>query len=298
MGLPPAKAALSGLVEELRLKPSGKSNPERPMPQTRLPKPLKIQRRPIPAFRFSVRYFLAALILNLLISPFVDQLSAGDMIQTILMTLVLLSTVLSIAGKWKVLTGVVLVTPAVVGQWLNYLWPSTSIYVITRGAGLLFIGFVVVELLRFIQHAPRVDSEILCAAVAGYLLAGLAWSLAYDLLDHVNPNAFVSNLPSRDSQSMHGFTSVYFSFITLATVGYGDFVPASPVARMLAIAEAMFGMFYVTLLIARLVSLYSAETPRKVGSTGIEDAEQIGPESSTDERSDSGGGSSLGGQTR
>ncbi|MBV8968632.1 MAG: hypothetical protein JO331_06160, partial [Verrucomicrobia bacterium] len=181
------------------------------MPRPSLPKP---------AFRFSVRYILAALILNLLISPFVDQLGTGDMIETTLMTLVLLSTVISIVGGWRVLVGIVLVTPAVAGQWLNYVWPITTIYIITRAAGLLFIGFVVAELLRYIEHAPRVDSEVLCAAVAGYLLAGLAWSLAYDLLDHLDPNAFVFNLPSRGSQSMRGFTSLYFSFITLATVGY------------------------------------------------------------------------------
>ena len=48
----------------------------------------------------------------------------------------------------------------------------------TRGVGLLFIGFVVVQLLRFIVYAPRVDSEVLCAAIAGYLLSGFAWSLA------------------------------------------------------------------------------------------------------------------------
>jgi voltage-gated potassium channel len=268
------------------------------MPPPSLPKPPKAQSGPKRVFRFSVRYFLAALILNLLISPFVDQLRTGDVIETTLMTLVLLSTVLTIAGKWRVLAGVVLVTPAVVGAWLNYLWPGTYVYVVTRGAGLLFIGFVVLELLRFIQHAPRVDTEILCAAVAGYLLSGLAWSLAYDLLDHLNPNSFLFNLSSKTSQSMHGFTSVYFSFITLATVGYGDFVPLSPVARMLAIAEAMFGTFYVTLLIARLVSLYSAETPREVGSTEAEDTKQIGTDNSPTDRDGPEGGSRLAGQTR
>jgi hypothetical protein len=60
---------------------------------------------------------------------------------------------------------------------------------------------------------------------------------------------------------MSGFTGLYFSFITLSTVGYGDIIPVSDVARMLAIVEAMFGTFYVTLLIARLVSLYSSKSP-------------------------------------
>jgi hypothetical protein len=215
----------------------------------------------MPIFGFSVAYFLGALVLNLVLSPFVDRLPSGLLIATMLMTLVLLSALLSVAGRRRAVLGVVLVAPAAVGEWLNYWRPETLIYAIDRGAGLLFIGFVVIELLRFIFYAPRVDSEVLCAAVAGYLLSGLAWSLAYSLLDRLDPNSFVFTLGPNYRQSMNGFTGLYFSFITLSTVGYGDIVPVSPVARMLAIVEAIFGMFYTTLLIARLVSLYSSKSP-------------------------------------
>jgi hypothetical protein len=57
---------------------------------------------------------------------------------------------------------------------------------------------------------------------------------------------------------LNHFNTLYFSFTTLSTVGYGDIVPVSGIARILAMSEAVFGMFYVTLLIARLVALYSA----------------------------------------
>jgi hypothetical protein len=201
------------------------------------------------------------LVLNILISPFLDQLRSGTLIETMLMTLVLLFALLSIVGGRRALMGVILVAPAALGEWLIFWWPETLIYVMTRGAGLLFIGFVIVQLLRFIVYAPRVDSEVLCAAVAGYLLAGLAWSLAYALVGRLDPNSFVFTLGPKSSESMNGFSGLYFSFITLSTVGYGDIIPVSGVARMLAIVEAMFGMFYVTLLIARLVSLYSSKSP-------------------------------------
>ncbi|MBV8352418.1 MAG: two pore domain potassium channel family protein [Verrucomicrobia bacterium] len=223
--------------------------------------PQGTQRRPKPVFRFSVGYFLGVLVLNILISPFLDPLRGGILIETTLMTLVLLFAVLSIAGGRRALVGVVLVAPAALGEWLSFWRPEMLIYVMTRGAGLLFIGFVVVELLRFIVYAPRVDSEVLCAAVAGYLLSGLAWSLAYTLLGRLDPNSFVFTLGPKSTESMKGFTALYFSFITLSTVGYGDIVPVSGPARMLAMVEAMFGMFYVTLLIARLVSLYSSKSP-------------------------------------
>jgi hypothetical protein len=183
-----------------------------------------------------------------------------------LITLLLLCAVLSIAGGRRALVGVVLVAPAAIGEWLNYWQPELLIYVVTRGVGLLFIGFVVVQLLRFIVYAPRVDSEVLCAAIAGYLLSGFAWSLAYALLGRLDPNSFVFTLDPKSGQSMNGFTGLYFSFITLSTVGYGDIIPVSEMARMLAIVEAMFGMFYMALLIARLVSLYSSKSSLEIAN--------------------------------
>jgi hypothetical protein len=242
-------------------------------------KPQGIQRRPKPIFRFSVSCFLGVLILNILISPFLDR--RGSLIETMLMTLVLLFAVLSIAGGRRAMVGVVLVAPAALGEWLIFWRPETLIYVMTRGAGLLFIGFVVVQLLRFIVYAPRVDSEVLCAAVAGYLLSGLAWSLAYALVSRLDANSFVFTLGPKFSESMNGFTALYFSFVTLSTVGYGEIIPVSGMARMLAIVEAMFGMFYVTLLIARLVSLYSSKSPLEaVDGEKIVDSKRTGSENS------------------
>jgi voltage-gated potassium channel len=239
----------------------------------------RTQSRPKPIFRFSVGYFLGVLVLNILIAPFVNRLPNGVLIETMLMTMLLLFAVLSIAGGQRALLGVLLVAPAGIGEWLNFWWPETLIYVITRGAGLLFIGFVIVQLLRFIVYAPRVDSEVLCASIAGYLLSGLAWSIAYSLLDRLDPDSFAFTFSPKSSQSIQAFTGIYFSFITLCTLGYGDIIPVSDVARMLAMVEAMFGMFYVSLLIARLVSLYSFNSPLEaVNAKEIPDAKRSGSE--------------------
>jgi hypothetical protein len=103
------------------------------MPRTTQPKHLKTQTGPQKAqvrpkqFRFSVSYFLGALILNILISPFTDPLSSGDLIETMLMTSVLLVAVLSIAGRWRALVGIVLAAPAVIGEWINYWWARRDV---------------------------------------------------------------------------------------------------------------------------------------------------------------------------
>ncbi|HYY27107.1 MAG TPA: ion channel [Chthoniobacterales bacterium] len=230
-------------------------------------------------------YFLCVLILNILVSPFVDQFPGGFFVETALLTLVFLSALLAIGGRLRTLVGAVLVAPALVGEWLSYWRPDLPFSAVIFGSGLLFIGFVVVEFLRFIVRAPQVDFGVLCAGIATYLMLGLLWSFAYILVDRLVPNSFVFTIGPVSSRSMNDFNALYFSFTTLSTVGYGDIIPLSGAARMLAMVEAVFGMFYVTLLIARLVSLYSSKGPREaVNSEEITDNKRTGSEISQTNR--------------
>jgi hypothetical protein len=211
------------------------------------------------SFRFRVVYCLASLVLLAVASPFIEELRDATLIEAALMTMVLLSAVVAVGDRGIRLTlTLLLVVPALFARWASYYRPDLVPTAVFDGIGMLFLGFVVVQLLRFIFLAPRVDSEVLCAGVAIYLMVGLFWNLAYGLVDRLVPDSFVFTTGPTTDRSMDGFQGLYFSFVTLSTVGYGDIIPVSKVARMLAMVEAVFGMFYVTLLIARLVSLYSS----------------------------------------
>jgi ion channel len=206
-----------------------------------------------------VAYCLASLVLTLVASPFIEELRAGALIQAILLTVVLLSAVFVVGGRGKTLAlALLLVAPTLFARWASYSRPDLVSPQVFNGTGMLFLAFVVLQLLRFILRASRVDFEVLCAGITIYRMLGLFWSFAYSLVDRLFPDSFVFNAGPASSRSMQGFQSLSFSFVTLSTTGYGDIVPVSKVARMLAIVEAVFGMFYVTLLIARLVSLYSS----------------------------------------
>ena len=197
------------------------------------------------------------------------RLEYGILIESVLMTLVLFSAVLAIGGRRRTLIwSSVLVTPALAGKWANYFRPDLVPAEIFLGAGVLFTGYVVLKLFGYIFRAPRVNTEILCAAAANYLMLGLLWSFGYSLVAGANPDAFVVTYGSSAGHLMMGANSMYFSFATLCTVGYGDIVPVSSVARMLAVLEAIVGMFYMTMLVARLVSLYSSEArPENAGNS-------------------------------
>ena len=88
------------------------------------------------------------------------------------------------------------------------------------------------------------------------------------LVARLVPNAFAFSVGPASRQSMDGFTAFYFSFATLTTIGYGDISPIANVARMLAVMEAVTGVFYITVLISRLVALYSSNpSPRGAAPT-------------------------------
>jgi hypothetical protein len=101
--------------------------------------------------------------------------------------------------------------------------------------------------------------EVLCAGIAGYLLLGLIWAYAYMIIAGQDPESFSFNSGSLASDTMSQSSASYFSFMTLTTTGYGDITPVSHMARTLAVMESVTGTFYVTILIARLVAMYSSQ---------------------------------------
>jgi hypothetical protein len=212
--------------------------------------------------RFSTVELLIALALLFLLFPFVEEVKGGDLIVSLLLSLVLLSAVLAVASRGRTLiVALLLAIPAIVGRWISHFRPDLVPPAVFLIAGLLLVAFVVVNLLRFVWRAPSVNIEVLCASISAYLMLGLMWTMAYWLVDQLTPGAFSFNT-NAGPRSINGFNGFYFSFVTLSTVGYGDITPVSKVARMLAAMEAMTGLLYVAVLIARLVALYSTPKSR------------------------------------
>lgn len=96
-----------------------------------------------------------------------------------------------------------------------------------------------------------------------YLIVGMIWAYIYGMVEEFSPGSFsVANIQFLDgtdgtnNHHVRGSVLLYFSFVTLTTVGFGDVTPLAPIARTIVWLEAVFGQFLVTVLLARLVSLY------------------------------------------
>ena len=229
--------------------------------QTRRPRGFGV----IPLPRYSAVNLLGALTLLFVSAPFVEDLPRGDLIEALLLSFVMVFAVLAVGGRGRTLVfALLLFIPALVGKWASRLYPDLVSPLVFLVPTMAFFAFVVANLLLFILRSPRVDTNVLCAGLSGYLLLGLLWMPAYVAVARLAPTdhpAFVLSAGWDATSTMDGFHAFYFSFITLCTVGYGDVTPVSKVARMLAVTEAIAGLFYVAVLISRLVAVYSSAQP-------------------------------------
>lgn len=122
-----------------------------------------------------------------------------------------------------------------------------------------FFSFMGVIIIRNVLRAEVITWDRIQGAVCAYLLIGVAWGVLYGWVGLRDPQAF-SGAVEVDAQS--GEPMVYFSFVTLTTLGYGDITPVSQAARTLAWLEAAFGQIYLVVLVAHLVSRQSIRSSR------------------------------------
>ena len=128
-------------------------------------------------------------------------------------------------------------------------------------AALVFSVVAPVMILRHIMRAPAIDNEIISAAISLYLLVGILFGTAFTFVAHNDPTAFA---PPQEMAGDETSSLYYFSFVTLTTVGFGDVVPATGVARTLVVIEALVGQIVLVALVARLVGMQTSAAPRAV----------------------------------
>lgn len=228
--------------------------PATPQSPSRKPRLVPIGRPRITGVR--VLWTLVLLFFSL---PFIERFDSGQYLESALLTLVICFAVLAVgADRRALIISIALAAPAILGKWASHIFPQHVDPAIYLASSSLCVGYVTFLFLRFIVKARTVDTNVLCAGVASFLMLALLWSFLYMLLEQWSPGSFVCTVAgSPPSFRLHGFTALYFSTITLCTVGYGDIVPTGAPARMLAMMEGMAGVFYIAVMVSRLVSLYA-----------------------------------------
>jgi hypothetical protein len=137
-------------------------------------------------------------------------------------------------------------------QWSEHLWPDMpELEILSNLISALFLAYVSCAILHGLFRCKVVTAEVLCGAVSAYLLIGMTFACLFASLETTAPGSFSTQLPVVDERGVPGF--VYFSFVCLTSVGFGDFTPISELARSLTVLEAVIGQMYMAIIIASLV---------------------------------------------
>ena len=122
---------------------------------------------------------------------------------------------------------------------------------------IMFLAFICVHIFSFILGARALTSQLIFAALCMYLMMGLLWSFIYTLLVAIDPDSIkLASIIDWEEGVRDVFSEMYyFSFVTLTTLGYGDILPVSRLARSLATMEAILGQLYLAVIIASLVGI-------------------------------------------
>jgi Ion channel len=200
---------------------------------------------------------LLSLLLVILIYPALDH---GDFRRLLLGGLmfvpVILATVrLSKIRGW-VLPSVLLMVAAFIFAAVSTFVPSPILVGTKWGFLAAFFGLTVAGLFSYLKNARSVTNAHLYTAVSIYLLLGIQWFALYSAIDVLYPGSILHNGATVTDRSSE---LLYFSLVTLSTIGYGDVVPVQGEVRMLAALEGVTGVLYVAITVALLVSAYKQQ---------------------------------------
>jgi Ion channel len=205
------------------------------------------------------RVLLVSLLLFIVVPAAVPEAGAARLIELILLTGAIVVAVLElrVRGQHR-LFPVVFAASVILVSVVDHTVRLRHLPVIASAIVGLFAGLVVGLAYSAVMRAHRPVGDRIVGAICVYLLIGLAWASVYETLDGVMPGSF--RFPADTGWAVSSpLRYRYFSFVTLATLGYGDVTPVTVLAGTLASLEAVTGQLYIAITVARLVALSLAE---------------------------------------
>ena len=213
-----------------------------------------------PAFtRNPLLSLLIALLALLLLYPFFAGRVMAHALWDICSSAILLLGIYAISHvRRHVVIAAVLGIIVLGTRWSGYVVDNAMLLLVNYGLAAIFFAFTACLLLADVLRKGAVTADKIYGALCVYLLIGLTWGFMFLTLEGVHPGSFLVGQARLSGIEKDPATLVYFSFVTLSTVGYGDITPLTPPARSFAFMEAIIGQIYLAVLVARLVGLHIA----------------------------------------
>jgi len=151
--------------------------------------------------------------------------------------------------------------PTFIVNWLSLFQPTEGLFIAGLLMSLIFLIFAIFSLMTKVLLG-KVNGDILRGTICVYFMIGFSFALIYTLIEFLHPGSF-NGVAERIPLFPHGHyhsEMVYFSFITLLAIGYGDISPAGDLGQMFAVSEGLIGQFYLAIIVARIVAAYASRS--------------------------------------
>ncbi len=192
-------------------------------------------------------YIIFAIILVLLVNPFIRPLGLiGHLFSTLLLSMIPLASAYALTeDRKKAIIVLLIAAPFVILDGLNVFFTNRPLMIVAYSFGTILYFYIVILLVKNLLSIRVITADLIFCAISIYLLIGVMWAGIYIVLDGISPGSFSETTDL-----------LYFSFVTLTTVGFGDVAPLSVLSRRLAVFEAAMGNVYMAVIIAMIVGRY------------------------------------------
>ena len=217
--------------------------------------------------RFTV--LLCALVIFICMLPFISEKGFGITALRYGTSLLLLAAVYSVSERrWHLVLAVVLAIPAVIAQMIHELLGAHGTLMLRMGISAVFLTYIIILISFFLLKQNQVSADMILGAINIYLLFAITFMFLHAFVEVVKPGSYLYQGDSltavlKGHHELHALSFLlYFSVVTLTTLGYGDIAPAMPAARLLCSLEAVIGQLFVAVFIARMVAIHIGQRAR------------------------------------
>ncbi len=203
-------------------------------------------------------FLLITVILSFFLAPLLENYRVGDFVLLLNLYLTLIAATLELRERPYVFWSAIPVAAiSMVLLWTSHYHPTFRLRVANGIVLTAFLALVSVSMFIYLGRKGEITRGRLFVSVSLYFLIALTWYALYGLIDTLQPGSFADGSVVM-AKGVPASVLMYFSLETITTVGYGDVVAVTPLARMLATLEAAAGVLFIAITVARLVASYQA----------------------------------------
>ncbi len=214
---------------------------------------------------------LIFIIAMLIVGPLFEEFVGLSILMDILWSAIFVSAIYAVSQKKRhIVIAVLLALPMLGSIWSKYFFQHKALLVVGSLCGAAFFLFAIIQMLIFIYSHKEVTRDLIVGAAVVYLFMALMWTFIFVVVEILHPGSF--SIPEgQDIGATQSF--LYYSFVTITTLGYGDITPVTRLARSLCVLEAVIGQLYLVVQVAWLVGVHVSQSMLKKSRQDDEEGE-------------------------